>query len=92
MDLDTKEQAVLFWICRWADKLVQPRRTNSERFFVLESGPKSFNIPKTTLHDRVRQKNTTAAVGAKPVLNEAEEARVAEWALHKSKISYGRTR
>ena len=72
MDLDTKTQAILFWMCRWADK--------------------SFNILKTSLHDRVRQKNTTAAVGAKPVLNEAEESRVAEWALHKSKIGYGRTR
>ena len=58
----------------------------------LSQAAKSFNIPKTTLHDRVHHKYTTAAVGAKPVLNEAEEARVVGWALHMSKIGYGRTR
>ena len=52
-----------------------------------------YGIPRSTLHDRVQGKyNGNTKSGAKPVLTEAEEKRLADWIILMSKIGYGRTR
>ena len=58
----------------------------------LSQAAKSFNTPKTTLHDCVHKKYATTVVGTKPVLTDLEETRIADWAMHMSKIGYGHTR
>ncbi|XP_060585333.1 uncharacterized protein LOC132741220 [Ruditapes philippinarum] len=53
---------------------------------------KEYGIPKSTLHDHVHNKYQNHSVGVKPVLSKEEEERVAKWAVHMSKIGFGRTR
>lgn len=43
---------------------------------------KVYNIPKTTLHDRVHNKYEGSHIGAKPVLTVDEEKRVADWTIY----------
>lgn len=58
----------------------------------LSKAAKTYQIPKTTLHDRVHGKYETDHIGVKTVLTTEEEQRIAAWALHMSKIGYGRNR
>ncbi|KAH3836293.1 hypothetical protein DPMN_109663 [Dreissena polymorpha] len=51
---------------------------------------KTYKIPKTTLHDRVRGKYATDHIGAKTVLSADEEQRIANWVGHMSRVGYGR--
>lgn len=53
---------------------------------------KTYNIPKTTLHDRVNKKYFTSKIGKRTVLTDEEESRLEQWALHMSRIGFGRTR
>jgi hypothetical protein len=53
---------------------------------------KTYNVPKTTLHDRVKNKFSSSKIGVKTVLTPVEETRLEQWALHMSLIGYGRTR
>ncbi|KAH3787296.1 hypothetical protein DPMN_165417 [Dreissena polymorpha] len=50
-----------------------------------------YNIPKTTLHDRVKRKYASATIGAKTVLS-PEENTIEQWAVQMSRIGYGRAR
>ncbi len=58
----------------------------------LGQASKTYKIPKTTLHDRVRGKYATDHIGAKTVLSADEEQRIANWVVHMSRVGYGRTR
>lgn len=52
-----------------------------------------YGIPRSTIHDRVTNKyDGRSKCGAKSVLTETEEARLAAWAVTMSQIGYGRTR
>ena len=64
-------------------------RSNS---ITLNQASKTFCVPKTTLQNAVHNKYSGHKVGHKTYLNATEEQRIAEWAMHMSKIGYGRTR
>ncbi|XP_060583047.1 ficolin-3-like [Ruditapes philippinarum] len=53
---------------------------------------KLYKIPKTTLHDRVKNKYASSKIGVKTVLSLEEETRLEKWALHMSRIGNERTR
>jgi hypothetical protein len=53
---------------------------------------KLYKIPKTTLHDHVKNMFDSSKIGVKTVLSPEEETRLENWALHMSRIGYGRTR
>lgn len=52
---------------------------------------KTYNIPKTTLIDKLacRSPVTAVALGKTPFLTQAEEARISLWAQHMAQIGYG---
>ncbi|XP_060556862.1 uncharacterized protein LOC132717417 [Ruditapes philippinarum] len=58
----------------------------------LSCAAKSYGIPKTTLHDKIKGRYATNKTGPRTVLSPAEETRLAEWAVSMSRIGYGRTR
>ncbi|KAH3874389.1 hypothetical protein DPMN_037631 [Dreissena polymorpha] len=58
----------------------------------LGQASKTYNIPKTTLADRVYGKYATDHIDAKTVLSADEEQRIAKWVVHMSRVGYGRTR
>ncbi|KAH3892582.1 hypothetical protein DPMN_016702 [Dreissena polymorpha] len=53
---------------------------------------KRYNIPKTTLHDRVKNKFSSSKIGLKTMLTPIDETQLEQWALHMSRIGYGRAR
>ena len=58
----------------------------------LGEAARRYQIPKTMLHDRIKKRYSSTHIGVKCVLAPSEEKRIADWALHMSKIGYGRTR
>ena len=58
----------------------------------LNQASKKFGVPKTTIQNAVHNKYSGHKVGHKTFLNASEEQRIADWAMHMSKIGYGRTR
>ena len=58
----------------------------------LGEASRRYQIPKTTLHDRVHNKYKSDHIGAKTALTQSEKQRIANWSLHMSRIGYGRTR
>jgi len=53
---------------------------------------RTYKIPKSTIHDRLKNKYSTDHIGISTVLTGPEEQRIVDWALHMSRIGYGRTR
>ena len=58
----------------------------------LGEAARRYQIPKTTLHDCIKKRYSSTHIGVKCVLAPSEEKRIADWALHMSKIGHGRTR
>ena len=51
----------------------------------------NYEIPKSTLHDHYIGKVKGSKRGPSTVLSDAEELKLAEWAIEMANIGYGRT-
>ncbi|XP_068896460.1 uncharacterized protein [Tenebrio molitor] len=55
----------------------------------LNSASKKYNIPKSTLHNKINAKTPNIRkMGPKPVLDEFEESRLEQWILAKAKLGF----
>ena len=58
----------------------------------IRTAARTYGIPKSTLHDHYSQKVKSSKRGPQTVLSEAEESKLANWAVKMVKIGYGRTK
>ena len=64
-----------------------------QQFMSIRQASKAFNVPRSTLQDKVNERVPLKATsGPDPVLKKDEEQRLVDWCLHMARIGYGRTR